>query len=71
MLPILSVWYDWTHINQCNGFDFDSNEAAADTSAKEAHLSADLECKLGLVPHQVRLLFVLIDNVVMSIYLIY
>ncbi|CAH3114652.1 unnamed protein product [Pocillopora meandrina] len=30
------------------------NEAAADTSAKEAHLSADLECKLGLVPHQIR-----------------
>ncbi|PFX29993.1 Ubiquitin-like modifier-activating enzyme ATG7 [Stylophora pistillata] len=29
------------------------NEAAADTSAKDAHLSADLECKLGLVPHQV------------------
>ncbi|XP_022783406.1 LOW QUALITY PROTEIN: ubiquitin-like modifier-activating enzyme ATG7 [Stylophora pistillata] len=30
------------------------NEAAADTSAKDAHLSADLECKLGLVPHQIR-----------------
>ena len=30
-----------------------SIEAAADTSAKDAHLTADLECHLGLVPHQV------------------
>ncbi|XP_020616050.1 ubiquitin-like modifier-activating enzyme ATG7 isoform X2 [Orbicella faveolata] len=29
-------------------------EAAADTSAKDAHLTADLECHLGLVPHQIR-----------------
>lgn len=34
-------------------FVFFSIEAAADTSAKDAHLTADLECHLGLVPHQV------------------
>ncbi|XP_073253679.1 ubiquitin-like modifier-activating enzyme ATG7 isoform X2 [Porites lutea] len=28
--------------------------AAADTSAKDAHLTAELECHLGLVPHQIR-----------------
>lgn len=28
--------------------------AAADTSAKDAHLTADLESHLGLVPHQIR-----------------
>ncbi|KAJ7379526.1 Autophagy protein 7 [Desmophyllum pertusum] len=32
-------------------------EAAADTSAKDAHLTADLECDLGLVPHQIRVFF--------------
>ncbi|KAM7429954.1 Autophagy protein 7 [Porites harrisoni] len=30
------------------------NGAAADTSAKDAHLTAELECHLGLVPHQIR-----------------
>ena len=39
--------------------DFFSIEAAADTSAKDAHLTADLECHLGLVPHQVNYALVL------------
>lgn len=29
-------------------------EASADTSAKDAHLTADLDCHLGLLPHQIR-----------------
>lgn len=32
-------------------------EAGADTSAKDAHLTADLDSHLGLLPHQVRFYF--------------
>ena len=47
------LYFSKSIVNGWGGVGFGRIGAAADTSAKDAHLTADLECHLGLVPHQV------------------
>lgn len=51
---LLMLYFSKSIVNGWDRVDFGRIRAVADTSAKDAHLTADLECHLGLVPHQVR-----------------